>query len=266
MMFWGLAVAGMRKTDKSPWIVLINTIMFGVGAGLVGYCWLLYSIRSPVVSSASGGVWTFQEQLFLMTIALLLAGFFHSAAILYPSIKRRTEDQIRAKMEADNYKSLAMKDPLTGIYNRRYFLEIMDAYIKEFKIAGVNFGVMLLDLDELKYINDKYGHEEGDILIMNVASCMRAVAGKYDVVARLGGDEFAIVLPIADRKQLAVVADDYRDMISQLRANADNDPHNASVSIGIAMLQDGSSAKQILKAADENLYIAKQKGKNQVAG
>ncbi|MEM7069992.1 MAG: GGDEF domain-containing protein [Pseudomonadota bacterium] len=255
----------MRKTDTSPWMLLINTVMFGVGAGMVGYCWLLYSIRSPVVSSASGGVWTFQEQLFLMTVALLLGGFFHSVAILYPNIKRRTEEQIRAKVEADNYKNLAMKDPLTGIYNRRYFFEIMDAYIREFKAAGMNFGVMLLDLDEFKYINDNFGHEAGDILIINVAKCMDAIAREHDVVARLGGDEFAVLLPIANRNQLTSVADRYRSMISQIRASSGSEPRYASVSIGIAMSQDGSSAKEIINAADANLYAAKNNGKNTVA-
>ena len=254
-----------RKTDTSPWMLLINTVLFGVGAGMVGYCWILFSLQSTAVELAQNSIWTFQERLFLTTVALLLGGFFHSVAILYPSIKRRQEEQLKSNLMVDEYKNQAMQDPLTGIYNRRYFDQVLEAYVGEFDKARAKFGVLLLDLDNFKSINDTFGHEAGDILISKVADGMKRLARKYDVVARIGGDEFAVIVPIISRDQLTSVANRYRNMISLLAVTHDSKPIYPTASIGVAMFEDDNSARDIMRLADGNLYAAKQRGRNCIA-
>ena len=254
-----------RKSDTSPWMLLINTVLFGVGAGMVGYCWILYSVQASVVELSQNSVWTFQERLFLTTVALLLGGFFHSVAILYPNIKRRQEEQLKANLMVNEYKNQAMQDPLTGIYNRRYFDQVLDAYVSEFDKARASFGVLLLDMDNFKSINDTFGHEAGDMLLRKVAAGMKQLAREYDVVARIGGDEFAVIVPIINHDQLNSVANRYRNMISLLTMAQDSRPVYPSASIGVAMFEDGNSARDIMRKADSNLYAAKQAGRNQIA-
>ncbi len=148
---------------------------------------------------------------------------------------------------------LAGHDPLTGIANRRVFREALDRELARVRRHGGSVGVVLLDLDELKLLNDRFGHATGDEAIIKTARRCRATVRAGDLVARLGGDEFAVVLPETDalgarmaslRLRLAVESEQVRSR--PLR-----------VSVGSASSQGEMDAEALLHAADRDLYADK---------
>ncbi len=158
-----------------------------------------------------------------------------------------------------------MNDALTGIHNRRFFDESLRAYLEEFENTGLGLGILLLDLDHFKAVNDNHGHDVGDLVLKEVAASLRQITREYDVVARIGGEEFAVITRCTDRLQLAKIADRYRATIGEIAIWQGNTCVRPTVSIGIATNQDSNSPEELLKIADIKLYRAKQNGRNQVA-
>jgi diguanylate cyclase (GGDEF)-like protein len=167
---------------------------------------------------------------------------------------------------ADEMADLAMKDALTGIYNRRHFMLRLDSEWKRNRRYGRPLSLLLLDIDHFKSINDRYGHDIGDQVIVAIARLCGTQTRDSDVAARIGGEEFAILLPETDLAEARAVAE-------RLRAAADEQPLASSagpiavtVSIGTA-LADGKTAGSagFMKRADEALYAAKRGGRNCIA-
>ena len=187
--------------------------------------------------------------------------------------KARLKTQIRRKRYNDGLRAsitqtieMAVTDPLTGMHNRRYFERALAGYLKEFNAVGATLGLLILDLDHFKSINDNYGHDVGDIVLKEVALRMRAISREHDIVARLGGEEFAVITPFANREQLLGVAERYRNMVEALAIKHGNIIIRPTVSIGVAT-NDGEldNADDLFKSADQKLYQAKNSGRNRVA-
>ena len=159
--------------------------------------------------------------------------------------RRRQEEQVRF---------LAVSDPLTGLANYRRLVEALDAEVKRYGRSGRPFAVLLLDLDELKQVNDRYGHLAGNRAICRVADVLRVNCREVDTPARYGGDEFALVLPETNREAALHVA--FR--ISQHLAEQTETP-KLTVSIGAALYpEDGQTIEQLLGSADRALYQEKR--------
>ena len=127
-------------------------------------------------------------------------------------------------------------------------------------------GLLILDFDHFKSINDNYGYDVGDLVLKEVALRMRAISREHDVVARLGGEEFAVITPFANREQLLAVAECYRKMVEALNIKTGNVVIRPTVSIGVATNQGGAdNIDDIFNAADRKLYTAKNNGRNRVA-
>ncbi len=254
----------LRK--KIPLLTMMsNTVLFGVAAGLIGYSWLKFPAATPVVELNSGEWWTTNEQLMLSTIALLLGGFFHSIVILYPEFLKKDAQISNGKQVEKELRHQAMNDTLTGIHNRRYFDESLKSYLEEFEIAGASLGLLLLDLDHFKSINDTHGHKIGDLVLKNIATKLVENTREMDVVARIGGEEFAVITRCADCRQLVKIAERYRSLISGITLWQGNTAIRPTVSIGIATSRDSNHPEELLSIADERMYQAKQNGRNRVA-
>ncbi|RPE72021.1 response regulator receiver modulated diguanylate cyclase [Pacificibacter maritimus] len=191
----------------------------------------------------------------------------------------RLRSQMRSKKEADALRStideglrLAMVDPLTGLYNRRYALPHIAQIAQASNQAGQNFALMLLDLDRFKRINDTYGHAVGDEVLKEVALRMQKCLRSVDLVARYGGEEFLICLPQISLRDARITAERIRAAIcdTAVTVTAQGDPVMSSVSIGLAMggAPDGTPVQHdtqaLLDIADRALYDAKAEGRNQV--
>lgn len=167
-------------------------------------------------------------------------------------------------------------DELTGLFNYRYLLSVLDQTIKQALRYSRPLCVMILDLDNFKLLNDKLGHLVGDLGLKSIAKLMRNRLRNSDILCRYGGDEFVIVLPETKLSQACVIADNLRAIIENFEiesigfdsvelANKNFETINLTASIGIATIaKDNDNAFEILKRADQALYQAKNAGRNQV--
>ena len=159
----------------------------------------------------------------------------------------------------------ATRDPLTSIYNRRYFETEVNNQIIKSKTANQPYSVLMLDADFFKKVNDTYGHKVGDkVLIELAAKAERALRDK-DIVARYGGEEFVVFLPEINANQAYKVADRLRQSIASIVVYSDdNQEVKFTVSIGVSSSDISDNVDTLIKTADEALYKAKQNGRNRV--
>lgn len=164
----------------------------------------------------------------------------------------------------DELHDQSIRDPLTGLYNRRYFMDAMRREIARAERGDAGFGLMSLDADKFKAFNDNHGHDAGDMVLRAISDRMQQVAEPGGICCRMGGEEFAILLPSMDMKQTGAIAERLRDEISQLEVRtAFGLLPRITISAGIcAFSGGGASPNGLLKIADEALYEAKQAGRN----
>ncbi|RNB50877.1 bifunctional diguanylate cyclase/phosphodiesterase [Brevibacillus gelatini] len=174
-----------------------------------------------------------------------------------------TRDITDRKQSEELIHHLAYHDPLTDLPNRRMYVQHLSREIMHAKRFQSNLAVLFLDLDRFKDVNDSFGHDVGDLLLVEVSNRLRQCLRPGDVVARLGGDEFTVLFSqLNDREEAAVLAD---QIMNALQAPFEFHGHsfNVSCSIGIALFpQDGDNAEDLLKRADTALYTVKSHGKN----
>lgn len=162
-------------------------------------------------------------------------------------------------------KNQAIKDPLTCLYNRRYFEDEVSKQILKLKEENQPYTVMMIDADNFKNINDTYGHKIGDKILIELASTTEKALRDKDIVARYGGEEFVVFLPGVNASQNTIVAERLRQSISEIEVHSDNgEVIHFTVSIGISSSDVSDNIDVLIKAADEALYQAKQNGRDRV--
>ncbi|HEX7280092.1 MAG TPA: EAL domain-containing protein [Solirubrobacterales bacterium] len=171
----------------------------------------------------------------------------------------------RAEKTEAELRYLADHDPLTGLLNRRRFRSELDQYVSFTARYGGRGAVMVIDIDGLKEINDRYGHQTGDTLIRRVSEILGERVRATDLVARLSGDEFAVLMPQTDTAGALQLGEDLRSQVAEgLPLNSEMS--TATISVGIAMFgsQDSAGAEAVLVAADQAMYQAKAEGRNRI--
>jgi diguanylate cyclase (GGDEF)-like protein len=160
----------------------------------------------------------------------------------------------------------AITDELTGLVNRRRFLDALRSEIGRGQRLGGRISVVLADLDDFKLVNDRFGHHAGDEVLLAFANLLRAHGRDVDVAARLGGEEFAILLPETGIDGASAGAERLRRSLAELVLPIGDNGQEVRVtaSFGVAELTNGQSLDGLLRAADTALYLAKGKGKNRV--
>ena len=162
-------------------------------------------------------------------------------------------------------KNQATRDPLTALYNRRYFEDEVNKQILEAKAKKQPYTVLMLDADHFKKVNDTYGHKVGDKVLIELASTAERALRDNDIVARYGGEEFVVFLPGIHAEQGKIVADRLRQSIAKQVVYSDtNQPVKFTVSIGVSSSDISDNVDTLIKTADEALYRAKQNGRNRV--
>jgi diguanylate cyclase (GGDEF)-like protein len=172
----------------------------------------------------------------------------------------------RAEKTEAELRHLADHDSLTGLLNRRRFRAELDQYVSFAARYGGRGAVMVIDIDGLKEVNDRLGHQAGDTLIRRVAEILRERVRATDIVARLSGDEFAVLMPQSDTAGALQLGEDLRAQVAEgMPLNSEIDA--ASISVGITMFggQGSSGAEAVLVAADQAMYQAKAEGRNRIA-
>ena len=177
----------------------------------------------------------------------------------------RVNNSIEALENIQTIMNYANRDYLTGLYNRRYFYNTMNEYIEDVKRSGEKFAVAMIDIDHFKKVNDTYGHDIGDRVIVTLADILRSSTSPRDVVSRFGGEEFCIVLKNINRYSA-------EDILARIHAEVANyslqiDQERVitfTISIGAVLYQDGESLDDAINEADMLLYKAKKEGRNRL--
>ena len=159
----------------------------------------------------------------------------------------------------------AQTDPLTGLYNRKYLEKYIDTTLYEGGLKGVSCGVMMVDIDFFKLINDNYGHDIGDIAIKTIANTLIDTTASKDVVIRFGGEEFIVVLVDASEEKMIEVAENIRIAFSQQKIQAGAETFSKTISIGVSLFPNTShDFWKYVKQSDIALYEAKQTDRKSV--
>lgn len=163
-------------------------------------------------------------------------------------------------------KKLAITDELTGIYNRRYFLDSAEREMARALRFGKPFSCILLDIDGFKRINDGYGHNTGDEILKAVASTCLRHCRKIDTFARYGGDEFYFLLPECTQEEAKTFAERIRWAVERIRFEYEKQPVPVTASLGVQTFKGPEdSLDRLLIRTDSAMYAAKQAGKNKVS-
>ena len=158
---------------------------------------------------------------------------------------------------------LADRDPLTELFNRRFFKEELERWLVQSRRYGIYGAILFLDLDNFKYVNDSLGHHVGDKLLKFIGSFLRKRLRDTDTLARLGGDEFAIILPYVTASQAEAIAKQLMKMIECRDFTEGGQPVSVTFSTGIALFPaHGNTVEELLTNADLAMYRAKEKGRN----
>lgn len=162
---------------------------------------------------------------------------------------------------------MAIHDSLTGVFNRRYMEEYFKHEIYRAARKGISIGVIILDLDHFKTVNDTLGHEAGDIVLKEIGMFLSNKIRKSDIVCRIGGDEFVIIMPEEPLEVTIERAEELNKEFKLLQKTGEEKKllENVTLSFGVAAFPThGATSDEVLKAADQALYTAKDKGRDQV--
>ncbi|SHG69954.1 two-component system, chemotaxis family, response regulator CheY [Thermosyntropha lipolytica DSM 11003] len=171
------------------------------------------------------------------------------------------------KLEQDILK-LARTDYLTGVLNRRAFMERLAEEIARMKREGKPLGIIIADIDFFKRVNDRYGHQAGDMVLKDFARSLKKACREYDLVGRYGGEEFIICLPGCDRENTFKTAERMRKVVELTPSYIEDIKKDIFItaSFGVTSLEPGEEKRvdDLIKEADEALYKAKRTGRNRV--
>jgi diguanylate cyclase (GGDEF)-like protein len=195
--------------------------------------------------------------------ALALVAVYVSALALIAAISTVVaSEQRRAHAAAVHLSEI---DQLTSLFNRTRFFEALDREIERSRRSGRAFCLLMADLDDLKQVNDTFGHDAGDRYIRGVADAIRRSVRRLDVPARYAGDEFIVLLPETTLDGALVVAEKIRLGVAALTLETDGRLARSSVSIGVVVHPaDGATADELVKSADRAMYASKRMGKDRV--
>jgi diguanylate cyclase (GGDEF)-like protein len=218
--------------------------------GLITACYIFLSDFS-----AAGGLLSFLGNLVAQLAPMVLVAYITSlfSADIHYGLNK-------AKLASET-------DELTGLYNMRGFGAIIDREFQQSERYSRPFAVMMIDSDNLKQINDTYGHEGGNKLIRHLVKCIQDQLRNTDVMARYGGDEFVVLLPETNGQGGLELSERIRVKIAETGFEVQDKMVSTSVSVGVASFpDDGGSVVALLEKADKAMYRAKQSGKNRAMG
>ena len=183
---------------------------------------------------------------------------------LEEKVSERTESLLDTQKELlednNNLARLASTDPLTGLFNRNYMNDILEREYSRYERYGYPFGIILIDVDHFKRVNDMHGHDVGDLVLTQVAQQLKAAVRRTDFVGRWGGEEFLICCTATDTSAIEGIAENIRVSINETEFDVVD---NLTISLGCAIIQPNEDTGSLIKRSDVALYEAKNGGRNQ---
>ena len=167
-----------------------------------------------------------------------------------------------ARQRIEELEALSLIDPLVKLGNRLYLEMNVLAKLNELRRYGWPFGIIFMDVDNFKVINDKYGHDTGDRMLVTVAQALQSQARPFDVIGRWGGDEFCVLVVHAGREQLRPIAERYRVVIEQSSFQKGSEVVRGTVSVGATLAMPDDSVDTLYRRVDQLMYRSKAAGRN----
>jgi diguanylate cyclase (GGDEF)-like protein len=255
-----LAIAASRPLD----LILLDVLM----PGMDGFAVCASLKHNPLTADIPVIFLTTLNDAADETYGLELGGSDFLTKPVNPAVlKARVRTQIGFKRYRDNLREMSVTDGLTGVANRRGFETVLDTEWRRCYRERLPLALIMLDIDQFKLYNDEYGHQAGDVCLIQVAAAMRRAAARAgDVVSRFGGEEFAILLPENSVTGAETVARKVLEEIItlQIEHNRSTVSQRLTVSMGVASMTANAQAlpDMLVKAADRALYQAKKGGRN----
>ena len=176
-----------------------------------------------------------------------------------------SRDVTDRKLAAEKLRELAIMDSLTGLFNRRHFIELSDREFDRASRYGKDLSLMMMDIDHFKAVNDAYGHAVGDEVLRHLAEIFRSGLRSTDVVGRLGGEEFGVLLPETGLPVAVLLAERVRKTVADKPIQTSAGNLVVTISIGVATTTtEAPKLESLMQFADTALYKAKEKGRNRV--
>jgi diguanylate cyclase (GGDEF)-like protein len=192
------------------------------------------------------------SEFIILTLSTLIIFFaYYMIAVAISETSRRQK-----------FEHISSIDKLTGIYNRRYIEQKIKEECIRYERTGVQFSLVIADIDYFKNINDTYGHDCGDFLLKSISEDLSKSVRTYDTVARWGGDEFLILLPSTDKEQGINMAERIRRTVESHKYDRNNVTMTVTLTLGVYVARTGDTIDDMLKKADMALYDGKRKSRN----
>lgn len=265
------------------WITYRNGIIFAMNLATVVICIVVYftihqsgpfSIFTPILN-------TLYLQEFIATLVVLILFFGvllkeikeknilllrtnFKLKKLSKNLEKRVNEKTKSLEDAnEKLKFLATTDFLTEIYNRRFFDESLNNEIEKAQRYNSSLSFIMFDIDYFKNINDTFGHNVGDKVLISLTKLIKENIRKIDIFSRIGGEEFVIILPNTDLEKTKELAIKLKDLVENHVLILDNQEIRITISVGLSTFNENNQTyNEIFKTADTNLYEAKRKGRN----
>jgi len=173
-------------------------------------------------------------------------------------------EYIQITQSLEKLTSIALFDQLTQLPNRRYLDTFLNSRFKEYSELGISFGLIFIDIDFFKKINDTYGHQTGDDVLIMVSKSIQGALRSSDLLARNGGEEFVAVLPIKDDELLRKVCEKLRILVQNSVLRHNEIEISVTISLGATLVNESDTSLEIINRADQLMYQSKTNGRNRV--
>ncbi|MCL2504549.1 MAG: GGDEF domain-containing protein [Coriobacteriia bacterium] len=254
----GLYINAMIFRGAARKALLVTTILYYCGIFAIQY-------RYPSLFTSYGSTLSrFVDFMFAFAVCSITLFWITSSFIrAHENERKRSEDLLVTLEESKSeLERLSIRDPLTGLYNRRHLIDSLELEVDDNRDDTSPLCVLMMDLDHFKTVNDTYGHGFGDEVLIAFAKTGAKSLREYDVFARYGGEEFVVLLPVCQPEDAYRIAQRIRQRTEELTFRM---PIGITVSIGLALIPLGDTAAAALARADQQLYAAKQNGRNSIS-
>ncbi len=172
----------------------------------------------------------------------------------------------QSRAQVDELKQLVHSDDLTGLFNHRHFRIVLDQELERSRRGGQPTALIMIDLDHFKQVNDRYGHETGNLVLRHMAELMRRLLRRVDIACRYGGEEFAVILPGTPLPRAERAAERLRQGLEESPLELPQGPLRVTASLGVNVFSrdENQTMEQFIEATDRFLYQAKVEGRNRV--
>lgn len=241
-----------RKRDWQLWSALV------LGLGLFGLGMAIYLLlRAPSEAwSAQGLAQLFPPLLFGVIALLVLVNFY--VAQKDAVISGLEQELVQQKIEAELNRELALLDPVTEVYNRRYLRVLLSKEISRVKRYGKGLAVMMVDVTGFRRVNDSLGHTGGDVVLRQIAHLMQTRIRNSDFIVRFGGDEFLLVLPDTDDAGVYVLAGRMKEALREWSRRSGMQEFKLRFAVGVARFSGDRPVEEMLKLAEQRMLLDKR--------